>query len=179
MSNNKSQTVKITGIAKWAKVYDFEEFRGSKNWKIDIYPDAEGMKAFKASGIQKKVKKDEDGEFFSLKREVERVIKGALHKFHGPKVFNADGTPIVTYEKNEEGTAWVRKGEPVLIGNGSKVEVTATVYDTAMGKGHRVESVRVLDLIEYSGSSGFDTITVGGGDSNAGAVSGGGVKAPW
>jgi hypothetical protein len=36
-----------------------------------------------------------------------------------------------------------------LIGNGSKVKVSVAVYDTVKGKGQRLESIQVLDLIEY------------------------------
>jgi hypothetical protein len=42
-------------------------------------------------------------------------------------------------------------GEPFddLVGNMSKGEVIISVYDTDMGKGHRLESVNVTDLVRY------------------------------
>ncbi len=43
-----------------------------------------------------------------------------------------------------------RVGDPFLIGNGSLVELNVCVFDTkTRGKGHRLEGLRILDLIEY------------------------------
>lgn len=43
-----------------------------------------------------------------------------------------------------------RVGEPFLIGNGSLVELNVCIFDTkTKGKGHRLEGIRILDLIEY------------------------------
>ena len=40
-------------------------------------------------------------------------------------------------------------GDPVLVGNGSKAQITLAVYTTQMGVGNRLESIKLLDLIEY------------------------------
>lgn len=146
---------KFTGKAKWAKVYDPEEFRGAINWKIDVYQDKAQLKLRKEAGIQSKIYEDEDGTYVTFKRPKTKLIKGILNEFHGPKIFDADDNSIVTYKKSEDGSQWERVGTPVLIGNGSLVEVEVAVYDAgAMGKGQRLESVKVIDLIHYEREEG-------------------------
>ena len=46
-----------------------------------------------------------------------------------------------------------REGEPVLIGNGSEVELTLCVYPTAMTTGNRFESLKIKNLVEYEAPS--------------------------
>lgn len=106
------------------------------------------------------------------------MIKGTTNEFGGPKIVDKDDSVMVEYIKGEDGNGgyvWVRKGTPTLIGNGSEVEVTVAVYDTQMGKGQRLESVKVLDLIEYSPAGGYDSIVKG----NTDAPEVGTVKTPW
>jgi hypothetical protein len=143
---------KFTGKAKWAKIYDPEEFRGSTNWKIDVYLDKKELKARADAGIQSKVYEDEEGSYVNFKRPLTKVIKGVLNEFHPPKIYDKDGTVLVDYKKSKDGSAWERVGIPVLIGNGSTVEVDVAVYDTQMGKGQRLESIKIIDLIVYEGS---------------------------
>lgn len=165
--------VKFTGKANWAKIYEPEEFRGSTNWKIDLYLDKKQLEARKKAGIQSKVYEDENGSYVTFKRPHTKAIKGVMNEFSGPKVIGADGETLVSYHKNEAGNAWVREGTPVLIGNGSTVEVEVAVYDTQMGKGQRLESIRIIDLIEYKSDGGRRTIVKG---AEAPAT---GSKTPW
>lgn len=155
-----TETYKFTGKAKWAKVYDPEEFRGASNWKINLYLNDLEVEKRKKAGIQSKTYSDEDGTYVTFKRPQTKLIKGVLNEFSPPKIFDVNGNCIVDYKKSADGTNFERVGKPVLIGNGSVVEATVTVYDTQMGKGQRLESIKIIDLIEYEGGSGFsDSIT--------------------
>jgi len=167
---------KFTGKAKWAKVYDPEEFRGAVNWKINLYLDKGELEKRKKAGIQSKVYEDSDGVYVTFKRPKEKLIKGILNEFSPPKITNEDGEDIVSYKKSADGTKWERNGTPVLIGNGSTVEVTVAVYDTQMGKGQRLESVRIVDLIEYE--SGDSESGFGGAIVKSPATTGP-SKTPW
>jgi hypothetical protein len=173
--NKKSstKTYKFIGNAQWAKVYEPDEYRGTKNWKIDIELDKENLALYKESGIQGKVRENENGPLVSFKRPVTKLIKGTQQIFSGPKIVDKDDKVIVDYKKNEAGTAFDTVGTPVLIGNGSKVECTVTVYQTDMGPGQRLEQVKIIDLIEYSGGGdSSDRIVVTPTVDNT-------VKAPW
>lgn len=150
-----SETIKFTGKAKWAKIYEPEEFRGATNWKINVYLDKDNLEKRKKAGIQSKVYDDEDGTYVTFKRPQTKLIKKVLNEFSPPKVYDENGNCIVDYKKSADGTKFERVGEPVLIGNGSEVEVSVIVYDTPMGKGQRLESIKILDLIEYEGGGDF------------------------
>jgi hypothetical protein len=178
MAKSKTQTYKFTGKASWAKVYEADEFRGSRNFKIDVYLDETELKKRKDAGIQSKTYENEEGVYVQFKRPEVKLISGTKQIFAPPKILDKDGNVLVEYKKNDTNTGFDRIGEPVLIGNGSVVEVVVSVYDTSMGKGQRLESVRIIDLIEYSGdgNSDFgDRIVVGGSEEPKAE----GVKAPW
>lgn len=87
------------------------------------------------------------------------MINKALVYFTPPYVKNKDTSYRIHYN-DENGNAVrqytdpnkkpTRVGEPFLIGNGSLVELNVCVFDTkTKGKGHRLEGLRILDLIEY------------------------------
>lgn len=124
----------LSGKAKWAKVRTPDE--KYDNYTIDLYPSKESWGEFKASGMEVRPKKSEDGEFITLRRPNTKLIKGEVVTFGPPKVLNPDET---TFEG--------------LIGNGSTVTLKVAVYDTMKGKGHRLEAVRVDDLVVYEGAS--------------------------
>ena len=170
-----TERYKFTGKAAWAKVYEADEFRGSKNWKINVYLDDKELDKRKKAGIQSKVYEDEEGKYVVFKRPETKLIKGSVRVFCGPEITDKDGKTLVTYKKNSEGTAFERVGDPVLIGNGSTVEVEVSVYPTSMGNGQRLESVRIVDLIEYKSEGGTeweDSITVGSSSPEE-------IKKPW
>jgi hypothetical protein len=155
-----TEVLRMTGKAYWCKVYEPDTAFGASNYKLDFVPDEESMAKFKASGIQKAVKEDEKGKYFQLVRPDFKLIKGAVINFTGPVIEDKEGKVIVDYINKDTGrrvysydakdkNSIVRRGTPILIGNGSTVEVKVAVYDTFKGKGHRLETVRVLDLIEY------------------------------
>lgn len=175
MTDKKTEYYKFTGKSEWAKVYEADEFRGSRNFKINVYLDDDSVKLYKKSGIQSKLKENAEGTFASFKRPETKLIKGIQKLFSPPTIYDKDGNELVSYKKNADNTGFDRVGDRVLIGNGSTVEVTVSVYPTDMGPGQRLESIRIIDLIEYTDSGGpdrDDTITVG-------ATNQAPVKAPW
>ena len=127
-----TQYVYFKGKAKWAKV--FKPDQKYDYYGLDFYPD--DPEAFKQSGIQLQVNKDkEDGTtFFKVKRRPTQLIKGELVQFGAPHVFD---------DKNQPTQA--------AIGNGSEVTVKIALYDSQKGVGHRLESIRVENLVEYEG----------------------------
>ena len=164
---NKSKTeyVKLLGKVSWAKVYEPDEFRGATNWTLNFYPrDASEWDKIKQAGIQRRPKEDDgtksgvEGRFIPLKRPTTKLIKGKMVYFTPPRIFNKDGSSAVSYTNNEgravysyddEKTIINRVGDSIQIGNGSEVEVTLSVYQTAMGPGNRLEGIKILDLIVY------------------------------
>lgn len=161
-----TEIIKLKGTIAWAKVYEPDTAFGAENYKIAFYPEGDvDWKKFKDSGIQKSVQEDDGeksgvtGKYFQLARPSFKMIKGAIVNFTGPVIEDKDGKTIVDYVNlegrrvysydNKDKANITRRGSPILIGNGSKAEVTVCVYDTFKGKGHRLEAIRVLDLVEY------------------------------
>jgi hypothetical protein len=177
-----SKVWKFEGDAMWAKVYEPETFRNSTNWKIDLVVDKETLAEFKKSGIQKKVKEKEEGTVVSFTRPQTKEIKGVNNLFAPPKIYDKDGNILVDYKVNEAKDGFDRVGDPVLIGNGSRVELSVLVYDWgtkgAGGIGQRLESIRIIDLIEYkSEGGGGSSIVIG--DDKPTVAGEEGIKAPW
>lgn len=133
----------ISGKSMYAKVYEPDEYpEGSFNWKIIVCPDEDGQETFNRSGCELRPKMYEEfGRGYQFRRPIEKEIKGKLVKFSPPSVLDANGESFPD-------------GEQPLIGNGSDVTVKISVYDTPNrgknSKGHRLESVRVDNLIEYT-----------------------------
>lgn len=134
-----TQLIELEGIANWAKVFEFnkdknEEFHGEGGaYTLDVQLEKEELDKLTESGSRLKPKLGDDGISIRFKRK--HIHPGGITDLGGPpKVVDADKNPF------PEGT---------LIGNGSKVRVYVTVYDTKLGKGTRLEGVQVLDLVEY------------------------------
>lgn len=164
----KSKWINIRGKAKWAKVYEPDEAFNSSKYKINIYPLNEAeWKKFHDAGIQKKVQEDADGKYFVTDRNALRLFGSKVVMFCPPKISirNADGKyDDLVYYRNaatgevvkqyapEDKDKIERVGTPVLIGNGSEVVVNINVYNTMKGPGQRLESVTIIDLIDYTPS---------------------------
>lgn len=121
---------KFTGKCKWAKVYPGQEDEKYGHFGINFYP--ANVEEFKATGVQLKPRQDDDGTFFVLRRQPVKLIKGKLAELGAPVVLDSGNNAF---------------NQP--IGNGSTVTVEIAVYDTQKGKGHRLEKVRVDELVVY------------------------------
>jgi len=145
--------LKFRGFSGYAMMYKPDEYVGKKFWKISFYPENDQvLDKMRAMGMKHKIREDDGaksgiaGKYMVIKRECEKVFKGVPTDFHPPEIFDVDGKPLVTYDRE----TFERKGEPVLIGNDSLIEMTVCVYDAPpYGKGARLESVKIIDLIHY------------------------------
>lgn len=149
--------INLKGSLKWAKVYEPDEAFGQKNWKICFYPaDDKEWEKFNKTGLQLKRQEDTDGEYVTFRRPTSKVIKDDLVMFSPPEITgevnvsykDQDGNRIRQYNKGDKVTV-TRDGEPVNIGNGTEAIVNLSYYQTAKGPGHRLESIRILSLVEY------------------------------
>lgn len=130
-----------TGKVKWAKVREDQKdtkFDDAGVYSIVLYPDEAAMASIKESGIQNEWKTDEDGDYITLRRRHEQIIKRELATF---------GPPEVNYE---------RKPFTGSIGNGSTVAVNVAVFDTKKGKGSRLERITIRELVEYNSPKNMD-----------------------
>lgn len=162
-----TEYIEIEGKVQYPQLYEPDNAFGASNYKLNIFPkdDAEWAKIKKA-GIQKKIQENNDpergpvGKYIQFTRAAFKVIKGEMVNFSGPVVLNHEGKVIVDYINSEtekrvysfpakDKSKVYRRGKPVLIGNGSDVKIRVAVYDTQKGKGQRLESVTVLNLVEF------------------------------
>lgn len=136
----------IEGTAQWAKLFEHNkddnvDFHGEGGaYTVDVLIDKENMDKFTESGSRVKPKLGEDGISIRFKR-----------KHNHPTIPELGGPPKVV---DAEGNDW---DPEVAIGNDSKVRVAFSVYETRMGKGTRLNAVRVLELVEYDGETSGET----------------------
>lgn len=123
--------IQLNGTCKWAKVQKNQLDPKFKNWTICLYPTKESIETFMKSGLSMGFKEDEDGRYLTFRRPESKLFGKELVEFDPPGVW-LNGAPY--------------KGS---IGNGSAVTLKVEVFDTAKGKGHRLDGVRVDNLVEY------------------------------
>lgn len=135
----------FSGTVKWTSKKLNDKFPPGK-YTTDLYMDDDSLAVFKTSGIRVSPKTDPDGEtFYKLSRAKEINKKDGTIVDLGPfKFLNPDGTEYTG-----------------LVGNGSKVTVKVEVYDTGAGKGHRVDAIRIDDLVTYAPALAANAPAVG------------------
>lgn len=127
----------LKGKTNWCKVRTPDE--KYDNYQVPLYMDDASWADFEESGIQLKVKEDEDGKYVTFKRRhAEFNSKKGVNQVNGP--------PEVFILKDDE---YVPMPEG-LIGNGSEVTVKVQAFNTRNGIGHRLVSVGVDKLVEYN-----------------------------
>lgn len=160
--------VNIKAKVKWAKLYEPDSYAGQDNYKINLYPvdDAEWEK-FEKTGLGLKVKDDIDGRYFTVRRPTKKLIKDDLVIFAPPEItgkvnvkyVDENGNRVRQYNKGDKVTV-TREGEPIAIGNESLVLANLSYYDTSKGKGHRLESINVLELVDFVPTAAPDEVEV-------------------
>ena len=127
----------ISGTANWARLREdnMDEYGGKQFYSMVLELDEASEILLKESGSRLKVARNEANKYqVKLRRN---HVNEAIPEFGGPpEVIDNTGAPFSG-----------------LIGNGSKVTAKIVVYDTKMGKGTRLEKVRVDDLVVYEGKN--------------------------
>lgn len=129
-------TVYFTGKAYWAKVDRAEthpQYYPDGQWSIQVALDESSLSVLEESGLRLQVREEEEGDIVMFRRPCRKEIKDEWVEFDKPELIDAEGNNITSTN----------------IGNGSDVTVKVAVYDTRFGKGHRLEAVRVDNLIPY------------------------------
>lgn len=140
MANN-SKYINIRGRTKWVNgkfggLFEKDEEYG--NYSLIVYPDPESWDRIKkAGGLPIQTKTDDEGDFYKFRRPHAKILNGENVIFGRPKVFFPEGV---------EGTR--------DIGNGSIVEATVVKYKAGRHEGHRLESVKIIDLIKFERNVG-------------------------
>jgi len=130
-----STTQYITGTAMWAKVFAHNkdanvDFHGPGGaYVVDLTVDKEELDSFVATGARTTPKATDEGMSIKFKRK------------HTHPTIPAFGGPPQVVDADKQ--AW----DGTLIGNGSTLEIAYTVYDTKLGKGTRMEGVRVIEHV--------------------------------
>lgn len=138
-----SERIELFGEFMYPKVFEFNRDKQGPNgaWAdkggactIDLLMDEGNYQKYKESGARLKVH-EEDGSYRVKFRRM--FTHDKIPELGGaPRVANIEGKP---WEPDEDG----------LIGNGSKGFVQISVYDTATGKGTRLEGIQVVEHVPY------------------------------
>ena len=129
-----AQTIYITGVGKWVRAFESQmDTKFGERFHVTIMPDEASKVVLKSSGSRVKARDDEEGTWFKFSRDNKKEFNGKMEMLGPPQVLAADGkTP---FDK--------------VIGNGSKLTVKLTVYDSQYGKGTRLEAIRVDAHVPY------------------------------
>lgn len=127
------------GTCNWAKVrYEDRDtkFNPDGTYTLDLYLSNEDFdRMFNEVGLQLKLREDQEGnKFVRLNRNHMVEIKGEEKVFGPPKIVDKDNKPLPL---------------DVYIGNGSEVICKLEVYDSKKGIAHRLDTVKVVDLVPY------------------------------
>ena len=140
--------IKLQGKAKWARVFennrDMEGFEGNYRpyngaYTIQLEMDKENFDKLEATGAAKASK--------ARRKEVDRLgsVEIKFERKHNDRFEWASGAPKVM---KADGSEW-SFADDGLIGNDSDVEVEISVYTTTKATGSRLESVTVINPVEY------------------------------
>lgn len=130
----------LKGTVNWCRTETPDtKYNEMGEFNMDFFP--EDMDDYHRLGLERTPKKDADGnEYVKLKRDNKKLIKGELVEFGPPKVSIKDPK-----------LGWVPFAGK--IGNGSKVLINLSVFDTRKAPGHRVEGISILELVVYDPDS--------------------------
>lgn len=148
---SKTQIVEIFGTLEWAKVFEHNRDRAAWNeekdgeYKITVIMDDENAEKLKTSGCAKSV------------YEVEGGTKVTFARPHKGKFEWQGGSPAVA---NVKGQTWDFEMDG-YIGNGSTGLVRVAVYPAGNSgrTGSRLESVQVIDHVEFESEGGGSVST--------------------
>lgn len=165
---------KIKGLVNWAKVYEPDVAFADSKWKMDFYPlDETEWAVVDNLGLSMRKRDDEemDMKYIKLSRPTEKKYKNELTAFCPIRITAQDGTTIQdTHDKDGKVLKSFRIlddpertsiGERVLIGNGSEIEVEVIAYDTSVGRGHRIEAIKIRELVKYDSEDAGNVVTEG------------------
>jgi hypothetical protein len=140
------KTIFIRGKAQYAKILDpvSNYNRDGYEWTLDLQLDEAGVAQAKAELAPKKIKtSDAFGKYVRFKQGTTYTdkITGETKQRSAPPIVDATGKPWDMTKK---------------IGNGSLIDVKASVVDYGAGKelGVYLSKVRILDHIPYEGAGG-------------------------
>lgn len=128
-----SKTHYFSGEASWSFTKRTRENynKDGQEWCISVDLDDESLAKFKESQLQNRPSKTTGA--YTFKRPCQKLIKTDIVTFDPPVVLDKDNNEI-----SEE------------IGDGSKIIVKVVSYDSRGGKGHRLEAIKVVELVPFA-----------------------------
>lgn len=145
MSNSNTKFITFQGTGKWVKPYIPTQF---DKWSLDLYMNKSEVERFKELKVMNHLKRDDDGDYVTFSRPINKNFAGKLEALRPPLVIDKDGLPMIN----------------VAIGNGSKITVTLELYSynppgpkgSERKNAIRLFSLRVDELIPFANDSFSD-----------------------
>lgn len=119
----------FTGVARQLFLTRPDQFG---NYTVGLELDEPSKAELAASGCTLRPRSWEGFTFVTFRRPNQKLIKNQVVQFGPPGLIDANGQPVTK-----------------MVGKGSKLTVKVVVYDSMKGKGHRLDTVRVDELVEY------------------------------
>lgn len=142
------------------KIHDPEVVFGKEQWTLIFVPKDEAeLGKIMATGLKIRPTKDKynGSSRVTFRRPTKREFSDGVVQFNPPSIYGAfksvfidkeTGKKVNSYPEGSPSDNMVYQGEALPIPNGSKGRVNISVYDTAQGKGHRLEGLYITELAE-------------------------------
>lgn len=155
MGNKATRYHTFSGKCKWAKLDTPDtKYVQEGKWTIVLYPNEAALmqiKEFKKQGLLNHIKMDDDGEYITFSRPVQKLFRGRLKAFLPPTILNK-ACPMEPGDGPPAGSFILPRN--TKIGNGSDVTVSVEIYWTGQGEKERpnarLAAVRIDNLVTYT-----------------------------
>lgn len=152
----KNEYYYLKGKAKWCRPHTPNPWG---DYSMQLYPDAASLDLIRklkqplddgTLGLKNVIGMDEEGEYITIKRPIEKNYGGQMKGFAPPEILTSDNLPL----------------RDTNIGNGSDVTAKVLVYKHAIpgsktggpkGRAMRWEALRVDNLVPFDGKKDFTT----------------------
>lgn len=176
---------KVPGIAFWNDLYKPDDFMNAQRYKMSLIVNEAAQELIKKYECKGDFKDHESGDkVYTFRRDAQKLIKKKWVSFAPPVIYDKNGKVITEYTYQGEIVTSVNgdvsyedflpTGEQPLIGHGSSVILDICVFPTVHGKGTRLQSVKIVELVEFVPNSGADEAQVP--EASAAVPP---AKAPW
>lgn len=158
---SKTKYIKVHGIAWWNDLYKPDDAFNALKYKMTLIVGQAAQNIIAKYQLKGDLKDHESGDkVYTFRRNAGQLIGKKWVSFAPPVIYDKDGKEICSYTLDGKPVTsidgdysydqFTPTGPQPLIGHGSGVVCDVCVFGTGgFGNGARLQSIKIIDLIEY------------------------------